>query len=33
MWSARNVGEALLASGQRCRVVAVEGLTLDILPE
>jgi len=32
-WSARNVGEALLASGQRCRVVAVEGLTLDITPE
>jgi membrane protein implicated in regulation of membrane protease activity len=33
MWSARNVGAALLAAGQRCRVVAVEGLTLDITPE
>jgi inner membrane protein len=33
MWSARNVGEALLGAGQRCRVVAVEGLTLDITPE
>ena len=32
-WSARNVGQALLAAGQRCRVVAVEGLTLDITPE
>ncbi len=33
MWSARNVGAALLAAGQRARVVAVEGLTLDITPE
>jgi membrane protein implicated in regulation of membrane protease activity len=32
-WSARNVAEAPLAGGQRCRVVAVQGLMLDIRPE
>jgi membrane protein implicated in regulation of membrane protease activity len=32
-WSARNVSEALVASGQRCRVVAVEGLMLDVIGE
>jgi membrane protein implicated in regulation of membrane protease activity len=32
-WNARNVGDALIASGQRCRVVAVEGLMLDIIGE
>ena len=33
MWSARNVDEASLASGQRCRVVAVHGLMLDLRSE
>lgn len=33
VWSARNVGHALIASGQRCRVVAVQGLMLDIIGE
>jgi membrane protein implicated in regulation of membrane protease activity len=28
VWSARNVGDAPLAGGQRCRVRRVEGLTL-----
>ena len=32
-WSARNVGTTLLAAGQRCRVVAVEGLMLDLRQE
>jgi inner membrane protein len=32
-WSARNVGPSLLRAGQRSRVVAVHGLTIDILPE
>ena len=31
-WSARNVGERPLTAGQRCRVVAVEGLMLDLSP-
>ena len=29
-WSARNVGDVPLTAGQRCRVVAVEGLMLDL---
>jgi membrane protein implicated in regulation of membrane protease activity len=33
MWSARNVGDAPLITGQRCRVVAVEGLMLDLRSE
>ena len=33
MWSARNVGTTSLASGQRTRVVAVDGLMLDIRQE
>jgi membrane protein implicated in regulation of membrane protease activity len=32
-WSARNVGETALAAGQRCRVVAVHGLMLDLRSE
>jgi membrane protein implicated in regulation of membrane protease activity len=32
-WSARNVGGTVISAGQRCRVVAVNGLRLDILPE
>lgn len=32
-WQARNVGEYGVLAGQRSRVVAVEGLTLDIRPE
>ena len=32
-WSARNVAAAAVAAGQRCRVVAVRGLELDIRPE
>ena len=32
-WSARNVGDVTLAAGQRCRVVAVEGLMLDLRSE
>jgi membrane protein implicated in regulation of membrane protease activity len=32
-WSARNVGVARLAAGQRCRVVAVQGLMLDLREE
>lgn len=32
-WQARNVGPAPLAAGQRARVVAVNGLVLDIRPE
>jgi inner membrane protein len=33
MWNARNVGAAPLAAGQRSRVVAVQGLTLDLRSE
>jgi membrane protein implicated in regulation of membrane protease activity len=33
MWSARNVGDVPLTTGQRCRVVAVEGLMLDLRSE
>jgi membrane protein implicated in regulation of membrane protease activity len=32
-WNARNVGATVISAGQRCRVVAVNGLQLDILPE
>ena len=32
-WSARNAGATPLHAGQRARVVAVQGLTIDILPE
>jgi membrane protein implicated in regulation of membrane protease activity len=32
-WSARNVDTRPLAVGQRCRVVAVQGLTLDLKQE
>lgn len=32
-WSARNVDAATLAPGQRCRVVAVRGLMLDLRQE
>ena len=32
-WQARNVASAGISAGQRTRVVAVDGLTLDIRPE
>lgn len=32
-WSARNVGAVPLTAGQRCRVVAVHGLMLDLRSE
>jgi inner membrane protein len=32
-WSARNVGEGPVDAGQRCRVVAVRGLELDVRSE
>jgi membrane protein implicated in regulation of membrane protease activity len=32
-WSARNVADAVLASGQRCTVVSVDGLLLGVRPE
>ena len=32
-WSARNVGAASITSGQRCVVVAIEGLLLGVRPE
>ena len=32
-WSARNATSALLARGARCRVIRVEGLTVDVEPE
>jgi membrane protein implicated in regulation of membrane protease activity len=32
-WSARNVDATPLAADQRCRVVAVHGLTLDLVQE
>jgi len=32
-WSVRNVDTSTLASGQRCRVVAVHGLMLDLRQE
>lgn len=30
VWNARNVGDAVIAKSQRCRVVRLEGLTLDV---
>ena len=33
IWNARNVDLSPVAAGQRCRVVAVEGLQLDICSE
>ena len=33
VWSAHNVGDIAVSAGQRCRVVAVNGLQLDIRPE
>ena len=33
LWAAHNVSTTLVAAGQRCRVVAVNGLELDIRPE
>ena len=32
-WNVRNVATVPIAAGQRCRVVAVQGLVLDIRPE
>jgi hypothetical protein len=32
-WSARNVADGMLSAGDRCRVVAVRGLEIDIRPE
>lgn len=32
-WSARNTGPATVTAGQRCRVVAVDGLLLEIRAE
>ena len=32
-WNARNVDTATLAAGQRCRVVAVQGLMVDLRQE
>jgi membrane protein implicated in regulation of membrane protease activity len=33
LWAAHNVGASAVSAGQRCRVVAVNGLQLDIRPE
>jgi membrane protein implicated in regulation of membrane protease activity len=33
LWAAHNVSPTVVAAGQRCRVVAVTGLQLDIRPE
>ncbi len=32
-WSARNVSDSVLPVGSRCRVLAVDGLLLDVGPE
>jgi membrane protein implicated in regulation of membrane protease activity len=32
-WSARNISDARLNAGSRCRVVRVDGLMLDVTPE
>jgi inner membrane protein len=32
-WSARNASDAVLRPGTRCRVLAVDGLMLDVAPE
>jgi membrane protein implicated in regulation of membrane protease activity len=33
LWNARNVDDGTLSTGDRCRVVAVRGLEIDIRPE
>jgi membrane protein implicated in regulation of membrane protease activity len=33
IWNARNVSTAPVAAGQRSRVVAIDGLVLDVRPE
>lgn len=33
MWTARNVDALTVTAGERCRVVAVQGLEIDIRPE
>ena len=33
MWSARNVADGTISAGERCRVVSVRGLELDIRPD
>ena len=33
LWNARNVSERAVGARERCRVVAVNGLELDIRPE
>jgi len=33
MWAAHNISATAVGAGQRCRVVAVNGLQLDIRPE
>jgi membrane protein implicated in regulation of membrane protease activity len=32
-WSGRNITNATLARGARCRVIRVDGLTVDVEPE
>ena len=32
-WSAHNVADEPISAGQRCRVIAVQGLMLDLRPE
>ena len=32
-WSARNVSDAVVGPGSRCRVLRVDGLMLDVTPE
>jgi membrane protein implicated in regulation of membrane protease activity len=32
-WSARNVSDAVVGAGGRCRVLRVDGLMLDVTPE
>jgi inner membrane protein len=33
LWNARNTASASLEAGQRCRVTAVDGLTVHVQPE
>jgi hypothetical protein len=33
LWNARNVSERTVGARERCRVVAINGLELDIRPE
>jgi membrane protein implicated in regulation of membrane protease activity len=33
LWSARNAANSLIEPGQRCRVTAVDGLTINVQPE